>query len=632
MTFPQIGRLIAAMKRIGSAIGLVWSLPADTILAIGRRLRAIPARARIMLMLGLCSVSVVAAQAGAASDEDVKESEEGIPVTSKLVIEKCAGCHAPDDKGNLTRISWVRTTPEGWSQAISRMVKLNGLQITPAETREILKYLSAYHGLAPSEAKPVMYMPEERTIEEKIPTKTLHNTCASCHAFGKPMSWRRSKAEWKLLRALHVSLYSQAESQYNQPLGNDDEDEGGSAGSDAGYHQAVDADGAAPKKKKTRGDVAFAEIAKLAPLHTPEWAAWRARIRSPQLAGKWMVSAVSPTKGQFIGEMTVAPSGAADEFKTSVTLRSLSDGTTLTRTGAAIVYGGYSWRGRSQGGAAKGAAPTDLSSEAHEAMWFSPDQASAEGRWFWGAYNEFGFDVKLTRVAGAPVIGGVAPGTVKAGTKGVTFHILGDSLPTSLAAGDVSLGAGVTVTKIVSASAGEVVVTADVAADAPAGLRDVAVQGATLEKAFPVYRKVDYLKVTPETALARLGGSKYPKGYQLFEAVGYDNGADGKPNTADDVATGPVAATWSIDEFMTVTYDDDKKYVGTIDAETGLFTPNEAGPNPERRFGRNNYGEVWVVATAKTLKAKDGKPLSARAYLVTTVPMYRRWEQPEIAP
>lgn len=636
MTFPQIGRLIAVMNRAGRSDAPDRSLPAEASGPVVRAFRAVPVRLRAMLLLGLGSVTIVAAQAGAQSEGEVKETEAGIPVTSKLVIEKCAGCHAPDDKGNLTRISWVRTTPEGWSQAISRMVKLNGLQITPAETREVLKYLSTYHGLAPSEAKPVMYMPEERIIEEKIPSKTLHNTCASCHAFGKPMSWRRSEAEWTLLRAMHVSLYSQAESQYEQPLeGGDDDDEEGVSnrpGSDAGFHEAVDADGAAPKKKKTRGDVAFAEMMKLAPLHTPEWAAWRSRIRSPQLTGKWVVSASSPAKGRFVGEMTITPGAAADEFKTSITLRSLSGGASLTRTGAAIVYGGYSWRGRSQGGAGKDAVPGDLSSEARETMWFSPDQASAEGRWFWGAYNEFGFDVKLTRVTGGPVIGAVTPGAVKPGMKGVSFHILGDNLPTGLAPAEISLGEGVKVTGIVSAGPSDLVVNADIASDAPAGLRDVSVRGAVLEKAFPVYSRVDYLKVTPETAMARLGGIKYPKGYQLFEAVGYDNGADGKPGTADDVAVGPVDVSWSIDEFMTVSYDDDKKYVGTIDANTGLFTPNVAGPNPERRFGRNNYGEVWVVATARSLKGKDGKPLAARAYLVTTVPMYRRWDQPEIAP
>ena len=51
-----------------------------------------------------------------------------------------------------------------------------------------------------------------------------------------------------------------------------------------------------------------------------------------------------------------------------------------------------------------GSAPDDLSSEMREAMWFSPDQSHAEGRWFWGEYQEFGFDVKLQRASAEPTL------------------------------------------------------------------------------------------------------------------------------------------------------------------------------------------------------------------------------------
>jgi quinohemoprotein amine dehydrogenase len=102
----------------------------------------------------------------------------------------------------------------------------------------------------------------------------------------------------------------------------------------------------------------------------------------------------------------------------------------------------------------------------------------------------------------------------------------------------------------VSASADEIVLSVDVASDATVGAHDVAIGGAVLEKALPIYKKVDYIKVTPETSLARLGGSeKHPKGYLQFEAIGYDKGADGKAGTADDVAVGPIDATFSMGEF-----------------------------------------------------------------------------------
>ena len=68
------------------------------------------------------------------------------------MISRYGTCHQKDEKGNLSRISWERTTPEGWEEAIKRMVRLNGATLEPAEARTILKYLSTYHGLAPEEA------------------------------------------------------------------------------------------------------------------------------------------------------------------------------------------------------------------------------------------------------------------------------------------------------------------------------------------------------------------------------------------------------------------------------------------------------------------------------------------------
>ena len=37
-----------------------------------------------------------------------------------------------------------------------------------------------------------------------------------------------------------------------------------------------------------------------------------------------------------------------------------------------------------------------------EAMMVSRDGSSMTGRWFWGGYDEFGFDVTLTRIGSQP--------------------------------------------------------------------------------------------------------------------------------------------------------------------------------------------------------------------------------------
>lgn len=148
------------------------------------------------------------------------EAEPGIPVTDALTISKCASCHMKDEKGNLSRISWIRTTPEGWEEAIKRMIRLNGLILQPAEAKLIVKYLSNAHGLPPEEAKPVMYMTEHRIQDEVIPNDSVKSTCNNCHALGRAFQWHRTRGEWSLLADTHSALYQQAESAFRRNGGN----------------------------------------------------------------------------------------------------------------------------------------------------------------------------------------------------------------------------------------------------------------------------------------------------------------------------------------------------------------------------------------------------------------------------
>src|SRR5271168_4180233 len=140
--------------------------------------------------------------------------EEGIPVTDPLVIAKCSGCHKKDEKGNLTRISWERTTPEGWEEAIKRMTRLNGVTLSPADSRAILKYLATYHGLAPEEAKPVLFLAEHRAVDEKEAPAELKGTCNYCHAYSRALSWRRPKADWLMLENMHMGLFITSETTF----------------------------------------------------------------------------------------------------------------------------------------------------------------------------------------------------------------------------------------------------------------------------------------------------------------------------------------------------------------------------------------------------------------------------------
>src|SRR5688572_33104053 len=77
--------------------------------------------------------------------------EDGIPITDETTRKTCGSCHRPDEKNQLSRISFQRNTPEGWQNTIQRMAALNGLTIDSATARHIVKYLSNNLGLAPEE-------------------------------------------------------------------------------------------------------------------------------------------------------------------------------------------------------------------------------------------------------------------------------------------------------------------------------------------------------------------------------------------------------------------------------------------------------------------------------------------------
>lgn len=540
--------------------------------------------------------------------------EEGIPVTDALVIAKCSPCHAKDAKGNLTRISWERTTPEGWQEAIKRMVRLNGLELKPQEARAIVKSLSATHGLAPEEAKPVMYVAEQRIQDEQFPNDVVREACASCHAIGRPRSWRRSKEEWDLLADMHTGYFPVSDISFRR------------------FRPPSDTPPPPGVDQRQPVEQALEYLSKTYPLSTPEWGAWRARMRAPKLSGRWLISGYQTGRGKVIGEMVIEPGAAEDEFTTNVKLTYLKDGSTVARSGKSMVYTGYSWRGRSASKNPVAASPSNaggVPAELREVMWVAPDQSQMEGRWFWGAYEEFGYDVTLRRAGeGATVIGVDRP-MLKNGSTAQRVRIYGDNFQ-RIAAADVDFGSGVTVKRIVEQSPQQLTVEVDVDAKAIVGKRDVSVRRAVAANAIAVYDRIDYLKVTPETALARLGGTTHPKGFQQFDAIAYHRGPDDKPNTPDDVELGPVDAEWSMEEFYAVYGDDDKEFIGNLSL-SGFFTPALEGPNPKRKFSRNNYGDVWVVATYKGEKGKDGNPLTAKSYLVVTIPLYVRWDQPEVA-
>ena len=529
-------------------------------------------------------------------------AEAGIPITDKAVQAACAMCHRPDERGVMSRISFRRNTPEGWEGTIRRMVALNGLKIEPAQAREVVRYLSNHLGLAPEEVKPASFETERRMIDFKYSaSRDAEQVCTACHSMGRVMLQRRSKEDWQMLVDMHRGWYPLTDFQAFRRMGPPQREPG--------------PDGRPPDNRHPV-EKALEHLTATYPLHTPEWAAWSATMRPPKLEGTWTLSGHEPGKGSVYGTVRIASGASPGEVTTDIALTYARSGQSVSRKGRAIIYAGHQWRGRSTEG-------SNDETSLREVMSVERDWQSMSGRWFAGGYDERGIDVTLRRSSGQPMVLGASRTALRSGASAQEVRLFGASLPANLTAKDIDFGPGITVTSVSASSPDTVTVVANVAEGAAIGPRDIVIGGAVLPAAVAVYDKVDYIKVTPDWAMARTGGVNFPKGFAYFEAVAFHNGRDGRPNTKDDISLGFVDAKWSLEEYAAVLNDEDLKYVGTIDAASGVFTPNVEGPNPQRAGNANNVGDVWVVATHTPDGAK--RPLRARAHLLVTVPLYMRW-------
>ena len=531
--------------------------------------------------------------------------EGGIPVTSELVHQACGACHPADDERRMSRISYQRTTPEGWQQTIRRMVLLNGVEIEPADARDVVRYLATHHGLAPEEARLGAFEVERRNIDfhyEADPA--TQETCNRCHSMGRVLTQRRTLEEWELLTAMHRGYYPFSDFQSFT--------RGGRSGAGKADGGDGDGDGRTPVER------AVAHLAEAFPLDSPEWASWSANMRTPVLDGTWTLIGHERGQGPVYGTVTVSSNPAApDELETRAGYRYPARGVEVTRAGQALIYTGYQWRGRST-------SPEQF--DAREVMSVSRDRGEVTGRWFTGGYDERGIDVTLRRVGTEPLITGVYPSAVPSAAGDITLQLFGANLPEPLDAASIDLGAGLTVNAVSEQSADSATLRVTVAPDARVGARDLFIGAASLTGAVTVYDGIHRLEVTPATGLARVGGIVFPKQYEYFEARAWHNGPDGEPGTDDDLDLGMIDVDWSLEEYAVTYDDDDTAFVGMIDAH-GVFEPAVDGPNPERSGERNNVGDVWVVATL-VAEPVGGialeRPLRARAHLLVTVPSYIR--------
>ncbi|WP_419163091.1 quinohemoprotein amine dehydrogenase subunit alpha [Candidatus Palauibacter sp.] len=534
-----------------------------------------------------------AAVSGFAEASIHPDENDGYPIDNEIIIRRCQRCHERDEQDRMSRISYERKTPEGWQTSVRRMVALNGVPLDPEEAREVVRYLSNRQGLAPEELEPGRFEVERRLIDHVYEAdRDVENTCIQCHSMGRVITQRRTREEWELLMATHRGLYPLVDFQAFRTQG----------------------DGPQPM------DEAVDHLSETFPLETPEWSAWSASMRSPRLAGTWALSGFEPGRGQIFGTVKIVTGDGPDEFRSSASYSYAESGQQVRRSGQSIVYTGYQWRGRSNPGGLD---------ELREVITVDRGWQEMTGRWFTGAYDEFGPDVKLTRVSGGPVLSGVHPRALRTGAASAEVRVHGVNLPPNPEPGDFDFGPGVRVEAVVSGDTSRVTLRLAVDADASVGGRDLFVGGVSLPGALQVHDGVDRIEVLPRAGMARIGGANFPKGFQPFDAIGWDDGPDAEPDTEDDLRLGRVPVSWSMEEYTATFDDDDIDYVGALGPD-GTFTPAIDGPNNDRRGNRNNVGDVWVVATYAGADADPdagpGRPLRARANLIVTVPLYLKFD------
>ena len=496
----------------------------------------------------------------------------------KIVQSKCLACHTQENESapQWSRISHQRKTPEGWLMTIGRMQMMHGLQISDEDRATIVKYLADRQGLAPEETADYRYAMERRLdTMEAFDDSFFEEMCARCHSGARVGLQRRPAEEWEHLVHFHLGQWPSTE---YQALARDRD----------WFPMAIN--DMVPK------------LAKMFPMDSDSWDQWQAAPK-PEFVGQWSFAVHQPGRGDGSGLMTVTKQ-EGDQYKVSMD-GSWADGTPLKGSGSAIVYTGFEWR-----------AEIDLGGViTRQVLAASKDGLNLSGRVFEAAHDERGMEFTAAKATtGNHQIIAVYPQNLKAG-ESTEVTIVGAGLK-----GRVSLGNGVSVEKVVKRTYNSVTVLAKADADATMSANSVTVGGVNGGQ-FTVYNKVDSVKVQPAFTIARVGGNggSTPKVQARFEAEAWGAGPDGKPGTEDDIRIGYLPANWHVEPFdEAAKADNDVHFAGRMDAASGVFTPGNAGPNPERRMSTNNAGNLKVVASVK-----DGdQTLQGDGQLIVTV---QRW-------
>ncbi|MFE4200332.1 quinohemoprotein amine dehydrogenase subunit alpha [Aneurinibacillus aneurinilyticus] len=536
-----------------------------------------------LLLLGLIAVSAIIffalywnGQGNQTRETAAIPPSAGGTHVSKQVEASCMGCHAVDENGKLARIEYMRKTPEGWSQTIARMERLHGLKVTDEQRKQLIQDLSNERGLSLEEAQSVQYWLAEKPshMEDQIKNPNLQNACMTCHAGGRFMAQRRTEEEWKNLKDFHLVMFP---SIYLN-------------------HRHTD--------WPVVADAAINYLAKQYPLENKEWENWKGK--NQQVDGKWKVVGFQGTKGAYVGDSEFMSTDGKLTEKKSV--RYLDQNVSLQSTGNVEMYSGYALRMQYEqaGKKLRGTFNVGRDGKTITGDWSDASNPGITG-------EETYYKVQTEK----PEIIHMEPRAIQRGqTQDLTLYGMNVK---QLTAQDLKLPAGVSLKNMFVLSDDQVKISLAVDDAALTGASIIGTEKAIVHPKLVVYDRIDYIKVTPPYAVARVGGAELMhKVSTQFVAYAYSSGKDGKQGTDDDIELMPVTAEWALAPYPEGEKDEDLHYIGSIDSKTGLFTPAAEGVNKERPFTQENVGSVSVIAKYRY----GGNTLTGKTHLVVTVPDY----------
>jgi len=253
-----------------------------------------------------------------------------------------------------------------------------------------------------------------------------------------------------------------------------------------------------------------------------------------------------------------------------------------------------------------------------QSIHINPKENSFVGRMYETMHSENGSTLSATaKDKKETAIAGIYPKSIELG-KRTLLTIVGSNL-----AGKVKLSDTIKVVKTLKHDANEILLEVETAEGTKSANTPIAIGDKVFAEALVLYNRVDYLDVIPEYGISRTGSEdkhyKIKKQFATFEAIGFNNGADGKKGTDDDLNLGVLPVTWNIEAYdERALADKDTLYAGTINRYSGKFTPSEDGLNPRREYSTNNVGNLSVIATYM----QGYKEIEGKAHLVATVPKY----------